>query len=120
MSAIATIVTLCALVGVPCEVTESRVTVYAPELGGQNCEPFCDGYTATMTPAIPGIVAACAVERLGQSVYIEGVGWSECQDVGGWITGSDVDVLIGAEQCEWVGGFCTHPWSRKRRVVFVD
>ena len=119
MSLVHTIVALCLLLGAPFEVAESRVTVYAPGLmDSVNCMEPCD-LTATMTPATPGIVAACAPDRLGQSVYVEGVGWRECQDTGGAINGTDVDVLIAAEDCYWVGGFCSHPWSADRQVVFV-
>jgi len=102
-----------------CEMADSRVTVYAPELGGVNCAPYCDGFTATMVPAEPGLVAACAEDRLYSTVWIEGVGLRQCLDVGGAIEGDDVDVLIDADDCEWIDGYCAHEWSAPRTTIFI-
>ena len=67
------VIALCIALGIRFEYVESaKTTHYVIELGGVNCEPCCDGWTATMTPATPGIVAACAPGRLGQMVYING------------------------------------------------
>jgi len=86
-------------------VPDANVTVYAPELGGINCEAPCD-LTAYSLPLEYGIGAACGPSiRYGTKVYIESIGWRVCNDHGGAIDDDEVDVLIRAsEYPSWMSG----------------
>ncbi len=122
MSLIEIAIVLCLAMGGECQAEESRVTVYAPQMGGINCEEPCD-VTASGWPVMYGVTVACSPEHMWDWVYLEGIGWRRCLDTGGWITGSDVDVAIPVEECIMVeteyGEVCWHPWSDEREVVFV-
>ena len=93
-------------------IPDANVTVYAPELGGHNCQEPCDK-TAYQEPLQYGIGAACGLSiGYGTEVYIEGVGWRICNDHGGSIDNSEVDILIRAsEYPSWMSG--------KRDVIWV-
>jgi len=93
-------------------VPDANVTVYAPELGGINCQEPCD-LTAYSEPLQYGIGAACGLDiEYGARVYIEGVGWRTCNDHGGAINNNEVDILIRAsEYPSWMSG--------ERDVVWV-
>ncbi len=72
----------------------ARVTEYVPEWGGHNCMEPCD-LTASMTPVVPGVTAACGPGiPFGTRVFIEDVGWRTCQDRGGAIDNDEIDVAV--------------------------
>jgi 3D (Asp-Asp-Asp) domain-containing protein len=78
-------------------VEDARVTEYAPELGGTNCQEPCH-LTAYMTPVVYGETAACGPGiPYGTQVFIEGVGRRICQDRGGAIDDDEVDVAVRPE-----------------------
>ena len=96
MQATALIIYLfCVANGATClYVEDARITEYAPEMGGNNCEEPCD-MTAYMTPVLYGETAACGPSiPYGTRVFIDQVGWRICQDRGGAIDDDEVDVAV--------------------------
>ena len=102
----------CFISGGSCQFVESaRVTTYAPELSGINCQEPCN-LTGYLLPLEYGVGAACGLSiPYNTRVYIEGVGWRVCNDHGGAIDDDEVDILIQAEEYpSWMAGMRDTVW----------
>ena len=71
-----------------------KITYYCDERYDHQCGG--NGLTAMGTPTVIGVSAAAdwSVLPKGSTVYINGIGWREIQDVGGSVNGKHIDVLV--------------------------
>ena len=71
-----------------------KITYYCDERYSHQCGG--NGITASGTPTAVGVSAAAdwSILPKGSTVYINGVGWREIQDVGGSVKGKHIDVLV--------------------------
>lgn len=75
-------------------VGDYKITYYCDERYDHQCGG--NGLTAMGTPTVIGVSAAAdwSVLPKGSTVYINGIGWREIQDVGGSVKGKHIDVLV--------------------------
>jgi len=93
---------ICMTHGGECVVVEdARVTSYAWELGGINCQEPCH-LTAFMSPVVFGQTAACGPDmpwRTKVTIFMPyGPIVRYCEDRGGAITNERVDIAMGLEE----------------------
>lgn len=73
------------------QVRHFEVTAYT----ANECEPWCDGLTASMKRPVQGRTIACPRELpFGTHVLIPGVGAFRCEDRGGAIKGNRIDIYF--------------------------
>jgi 3D (Asp-Asp-Asp) domain-containing protein len=88
-----------------------EVTAYTID----DCGRWCDGYTATMTIPQEGRTVAChrVLTDMRARIYLAGVGWRICEDVGGKIGPWDVDLFVTERRRALA-------WGRISRVVVLQ
>lgn len=87
----------------------STITAYHADCRG------CTGYARwTNRPPIEGVAVACAKDKRQQDVWIWGVGWRTCNDIGSAIQGRNIDLFMRDPDA-------ATRWGRQRRfVVFAS